>query len=345
MSCILSTNCIKHYINSVHIYQKSGVPKLKDGYFGFFFKACYLKDPMHFFWGNPYAPIWLLGKNPAGNPTTIIMDQRWELLLKNWSHLSSINHFKKYKEIVKGIFPSTLLQNTLIGFGDAVKCYSTSFQANKWNKSIYKECLISHTLRLYQETKPYVIVFRGGIDFQSEIELSFKEKLGINLSTLKKNCKELIYYLLYNIPLLIILTPFDITPYSNIIVGMILSFFWNLKHNKNEENICNSSQNIIDFESSNLSSLDCKKKLLDGSEPKEIKHYKEIEKFYDCINQCIGPSTTVDICAKSCLNLLNPLCNQYCDGKDDSKECEEEILKYYKKVREEFDNFIGIKVS
>lgn len=331
MTCVRCTKCIKHY-------QSAFPGTWQKWYFGFFFKACHI-EPEEFFWGNPYAPIWFVGRNPYGDPKTIILDERWELLIKAWWHLKSTNHFKKYENIINAIFNNPNLQNLYIGFCDAVKCYSYSFAPhtgrpvpNPANKPIYETCVTNYLIKNYQEYKPYVILFQGALDpkmknypsisYKDEVIKSFKS---IGITLVFHNCQnpDLQYAVDYNHKLLVILTLFNINKniYNIYIPILIKNFFYELKQKSNNPSLCNVNPAADICWSTIVSNL--------LNDP--LPHYRILTTTVGIMN----PSD-VDQVYEGRISSIN--CSKYCKyPTTDEEQKEKDILDLYKKARESFD--------
>jgi hypothetical protein len=341
MNCIKCKNCIPYY-------KKYFPSNWKKWYLGFFFKACHI-EPEEFFWGNPYAPIWFVGRNPASPrgipPTEIILDERWELLLKNYAHFLSkrATHFTKYDTIINRLLPTRKQQFCYIGFCDAVKCYSESFaphpgsnKPNLCNKNIYETCIKSYLIKNYQEYKPYVIVFRGSLDekmyinsdisYKKEVINSFKS-IGITLSFNDCSSSDLQYAVNYDKKLLIILTMFKIEKYSyydNIIPQIIKNFFWELKQKSFNTDLCNNNSQAEGNWNTIINKLDS----------------------CDLSNYTINTTGV----GKMDLNDVNDVyqgktinCSKYCkDPTPDAKVKESQILDIYRKCRDSFDKAIKL---
>lgn len=334
MSCIKCTKCIP-------IYQKYFPSNWKKWYFGFFFKACYI-EPEELFWGNPYAPIWFVGRNPGGDPKILILDERWELFLKNWGYLSRVsNHFKKYSCIINDLFSiNKNLANYYTGFCDAVKCYSESFaphpganRPNTCNKKIYETCLENYFIKYYNKFKPYVIVFRGALDKKMSIDpkISYKDEIinvfrknGIQLNftccSSSSHTYTLEYAVDYENKILVILALFSIDDkiYCDYIPMLIRNFFYELNRKTNNSNLCNPNQNVNNFWNSLLSNL----------VPKKIS--------YTFRTTTIGKLSSSDI--DDVYNNKPVDCSKYCKNKDiDSEKKEKDILDIYEDARKQFD--------
>ncbi|GIX41068.1 MAG: hypothetical protein KatS3mg129_0801 [Leptospiraceae bacterium] len=164
---------------------------------------------------------WKKSSRP-GDPRTIILDERWELLLKHYGYLITVsNHFKKYSSIVGSLFPKRNLQICYTGFCDAVKCYSKSFaphpgskKPNPANKPIYETCVTNYLIKNYQNYEPYVIIFRGALDpkMYNNPQISYKDEviksfnsIGITLNFQNCQSQDLQYAVDYNNKLLVIL--------------------------------------------------------------------------------------------------------------------------------------------